>query len=296
MNINRELNYLIVGGDGLIGSSLYRFLVSQNVSVYITTRRNVDLAEHESYLDLTDCRYHAKVLDFPVNCVFLCASVTSIAACEENSLLTRKVNVDGTLSLVNLLNERGVRVVFLSSNTVFDGINIVDEYSDTCPNTEYGKQKADVESILLKMNNVAIVRLSKVMSPTSGIASDFLKKLSAGEELHAFQDLRMSPVSLKYVVESLVKIAQSVETGIFHLSSETELSYAEFAYHFAARLNVSRSKIKPISSLSAGINVLFNPVHPALGMTRTLDVLGIMPESISHVFDQLIGNSSKCRK
>lgn len=286
-------NILIVSGDGLIGSALAAYNSSLACRVITTTRKRSGSTTHAFYLDLA-AEFSLDFLDYKIDSAFLCAGITNIFACEADSVSARKVNVDGILSLATMLADRGVRLIFLSSNSVFDGRAEVDEFSLTCPTTEYGRQKAEVENALLKMKNVAIVRLSKVMSSSSGMASDFIRRLSVGDEVEAFDDLIMTPVSLEYVVESLTHIAQTIETGIFHLSSDAELSYFEMACGLATRLNVEKSKVRRVSSKDKGIEILFKPAHPALGMGRTTNLLGIVPEPIDHVFDQLIKGLPQC--
>jgi len=284
---NKSENYLVLGGDGLLGRYIVEYLTASGKTVLSTTRCTSDVGDNRCYLDLSAAP--ASYPDFDsIQHVFLCAGVTSMIECEKKSASTRKINVDGVLAVSEKLVSQGARLYFLSSNTVFNGMSVIDESSTPSPTTEYGRQKAEAETALLKMSNVSVIRLSKVLSATSGMASDFIRKLKNGDEVDAFNDVRLSPISLKYVCESLLRIAEIGATGIFHLSGDTELTYTELAGQLASRLNIPQCRIRPVSSLSKGVEVLYKPIHPALRMERTHQLLGISPEPLGRVLDQLI--------
>lgn len=138
--------------------------------------------------------------------------------------------------------------------------------------------------------NIAIVRLSKVLSTRTSIVEDFLGKLRGGEICPAFDDLRISPVSLPYVSNALKDIACRKLPGIFHVSGASELSYAEFARDMTTFMGVDANLVKPASSQSLAIEVLFRPLHSALGMVRTRELLGIEPQPMGLLLTHLSEN------
>lgn len=289
--------YLIVGGDGLIGAQLERVLAGQG-TVVVSTRRHphsgkviVDLMSGD--FD-SACAVGADV-------AFICAAMTNIQTCETDPLISTKINVTETLRLVKRLAGEGCFVVFLSSNTVFDGqLPFPDEDAPYSPTTEYGRQKLAVEQQIRDLpelaERVAIVRLSKVLSSESGMAGEFLRCLRAGEPCHAFEDLLLCPVSLAYVCAGLVAIASVRKPGVFHLTGEEEMSYAQFCSHLASHLGASPGLVVPRCSSEANVNVLFRPNHPALGMARTSQLLRLVPESMDNLMNELLSGSHQHEK
>jgi len=218
----------------------------------------------------------------------------SIAACEADPETTGRANVTGTIRLAKRLLASRTRITFLSSNAVFDGNSPhLDENSERCPSTEYGRQKAAVEQALLSLSNgvgrISIVRLAKTLSTGSGMAAEFLRHLAAGESCRAFDDLTMAPISVDYVVRALREIAANEMSGIFHLSGAEEMSYADFARRLANHIGASESLVRPCVSADAGVKVLFRPANPALGMARTRQLLQIEPEPIEHLLTSVAG-------
>jgi dTDP-4-dehydrorhamnose reductase len=283
--------FLIVGGDSLIGSRLAAMLFTRGYQVVTTTRRRKGVdgkGKAEIYYDLekSDC---SKFFNEPFTCAFLCAGITSMAACDADPVHTYHVNVTNMVRLAGKLQSASTPFIFLSSNTVFDGsIERPNEYTDYCFNTEYGRQKAATEQALLAFGlGASVVRLSKVLSRDIGIVSKFFRCLKAGQACEAFDDLFMSPISLNYVCESLVNVTQSGMGGIFHLSGEDEISYAELALRLADSIPGARALVRPVSCTASNSPITFKPSHPALGMKRTTNSLGLQPESVASVLAQL---------
>jgi dTDP-4-dehydrorhamnose reductase len=223
---------------------------------------------------------------------FLCAAMTNIKACHDDPVTSSATNIAGTVKLASELIEGGCFVVFLSSNTVFDGITPWPaEHSPYAPTTEYGRQKMVAEQQLLALpgadRQIAIVRLSKVLSGGSGIGLDFMNRLRHGEQCRPFSDILMSPVSVRYVNQGLIGIALKRASGLHHLSGAEEISYADFSRRLAEQLAVDPALIEPITSRQAGIEVHFQPLHPGLGMPRTTKTLGIAPETVENVLLEL---------
>lgn len=280
--------WLVIGGDGLIGSRLADRLIRLGISAVTTTRRQSNAAG-KLYLDLRDPSSLGKSGNrFAV--AFFCVGVSGIAECESNPDACRQINVTGILALARILYAYGCRIIFLSSGAVFDG-SIKDPTEDSfcCPSVEYGRQKMEAEQRLLSLSDgngvVSVVRLSKVLAGCSGIAAYFINQLAAGHVCEALEDLRLSPISVNYTVDALITIAEVGVSGIFHISGTEEITYAELAYRLAFHMGVNPALVKPATS--AGMEILFRPEHPRLGMKRTRELSGLFPEPTAHVIDMI---------
>jgi dTDP-4-dehydrorhamnose reductase len=292
---------LIVGGTGLIGSALAADLAAAGCAVSATGRRaassrppGYDLVPYD--LDSGDPRFLSALAP---DCAVLCAAVTAMQACEEDADAAYRVNVTRTVALAEALLARGAFVVFLSSNTVFDGRSPwPDEAAPHHPEVVYGRHKSEAERRLAALpgagEKLAIVRLSKVVTGDGGVVGRFLADLGAGVPCAALSDLMLCPVSLDYVVRGVSAIVQRRLPGIFHLSGAAELSYAGFAAALAAHLGVAGDLVRPVDLETAGIATPFRPLHPGLGMAATRERLGIGPQSLEDVVRSVAGTSGSC--
>ncbi len=282
-----KARFLIVGGDSGIGAALSLAVAARGNAVLNTSRKR-DAGNF--HLDLADMSGMPEP-EGEFSCAFICAARSGFADCEQYPHDTFRVNVEGTLAVARALLEKGCFVVFLSSSAVFDGsAPWPNEFSEPHPTTEYGRQKAAAEKRLIELDEgrglVAIVRLTKVLTETTPAIARFSEHIRNKASFEAFSDLRFSPLSLRYVVESLLKIASMKAGGVFHLSGDSELSYADFAKRMAAGMNVDPGLVGDTNSSSLQIH--FRPKFPGLGMARTAETIGLKPEPLDIMIEGLL--------
>lgn len=248
---------LVVGGDSGIG----RALLAADPHALATSRRGGPL-----HLDLSDdpAQWQPPA---GVEAAFLCAAVTAIAACERDPAGTRLLNVERTVALARRLEAAGAFVVFLSTNQVFDGSQPQRAGdSPVCPQSEYGRQKAAAERLLGE--SVAVVRLTKVVAPDTPLFRDWAAALRAGERVRAFTDLVCAPLPLGFVARALLTIGAARAGGVWQLSGERDLSYAELARYLATQLGANAALVETASAADAGLPPSARPRHTTLDTSR----------------------------
>ncbi|HJZ54808.1 MAG TPA: sugar nucleotide-binding protein [Gemmataceae bacterium] len=280
--------WLVVGADGAIGGELLRRLSAAGRPALGTTRRAdraglfLDLAGEPSSWQLPDS----------VAVAFLCAAVTSVERCQQFPADTRVVNVERTLRLARRLRERGAHVVFLSTNQVFDGAKPHRKPDDRPrPQTEYGRQKAEVEGALLSAGAATVVRFTKVVAPGMKLLRSWLDAFLAGVAVEPFGDMVISPVPLAFAAEVLARVGEQTPGGIIQLSGEADVTYAELARRLADRCEVSRELVRPVSFASKGLPPEMAPEHTTLDIARLTSELGLTPppvwETLAALFEGL---------
>src|SRR5229473_1942815 len=161
--------WLLVGGESEIGAAAHRHLTAQGRAVALTTRRPSHESDARPLFDLSDPldRWEPP-RGTDAACIF--AGVSRLAACAADSAGSAQLNVAQTLVLIERLLQRGIYVLFLSTNLVFDGSRpCMSADAPKSPVSEYGKQKARAEAALnahaQRGAPIAILRLAKVLSP-----------------------------------------------------------------------------------------------------------------------------------
>ncbi len=140
--------FLIVGGDSEIGAATYRAMQSQGLAAAATTRRRELASAERPFLDLAA---DIDLFEPPpqTKAVCICAAIARIAACAADPKGTALINVERTLALADKFLARGIYVLFLSTNQVFDGQTPhVAPDAPHSPVSEYGRQKARTETAL----------------------------------------------------------------------------------------------------------------------------------------------------
>jgi dTDP-4-dehydrorhamnose reductase len=279
--------YLIVGGDGMIGGRLAGRLRVAGEDVLETTRRPGEVRPGRCLLDLAGDPERWE-LPGAVGVAYLCAAVTSVERCQREPDLTRRVNVEHTLALARRLRDCGAHVVFLSTNQVFDGTQPYrGEDEPTCPGTEYGRQKAEVEAALLAAGGTAVVRLTKVLGGVPRLFRQWRESLARGEAVRPFHDMVFSPVDLDTAVDVLVRVGRERLGGVLHLSADRDVSYAEVANCLARRLQAG-ALVQPESFTSRGLPAALAPRHTTLATARLRRELGVATPEVWKTVDALI--------
>lgn len=227
---------LIVGADSKIGRALMAAWQVKGRQPIGTSRR-ADAARENVRIDLTSTEPPAIGPD--VSIAVIAAGRTSLADCRQFPAETRPVNVDGVVRLGQWLRRRGIFVVFLSTNHVFDGSRPHRPANDNrCPANEYGRQKAEAEERLLELGEgVAIVRLTKVLFPGDSRLAGWTEALRRGEAVRAAANLSLAPVPAELAIEGIIRVAESRASGIIQFSAPDETSYFQAAKAIAVTVD-----------------------------------------------------------
>ena len=260
--------FLIVGGDSEIGTAVFRAMKAQGKAVAATTRRSEHVAPDRPFFDL------AAALDGwapppGTQAVCLCAAVARLVACADDPKGSAYINVVQTLALVETLLARGIAVLFLSTNQVFDGRTPCERAeAPHSPISEYGRQKARTETALLRQMEVgapvAILRLAKVMSDTMPLIDGWIKDLTAAKPIRAFNDLALAPTPTDLVCAAIAALLQNRAHGIFQLTGPRDVTYADIGRFLAAYLDADQKLVNQTSAREAGLPEGATPLHTTL--------------------------------
>lgn len=280
---------LIIGGDSSIGGALARRLSEMGRTPLVTSRRKAD---SPLFLDLADARGWQPPENITV--AYLAAAMTSLAVCEGDPVHTHTVNVVNTLAVARALLRRGARVVFLSTNLVFDGeAPRPPAETQPAPATAYGRQKAEAERLLVDNGgHVSILRLSKVISPNLPLLSSWVAQIRDGHTITAFSDLAMAPVEQEKVANLIAKIGEKGGAGLYQYSADSDISYEAAARHLAALMG-RPDAVQATTSTAAGVRVAARSRHSTLDCGRAEAEFGFgAPDplaAIKAVTQQLVG-------
>ncbi len=265
---------LVVGGDGLIGAAAAAGLAAHGLPVRATTRRRSLVGADRPWLDLdawadgvpaADAAA-ALLADRPAAAI-LCAAVARLEACRSDPARAGRINVTATATLAHRLMAAGVPVIFLSTNQVFDGRTPrCPPDHPLAPGTVYGRTKMAAEQALraaaAKVGGpLAILRLTKVLAPGQPLLTGWTERLRAGAPIAPFHDMTLAPIALGLVTAALVRLTETARAdpedargrGLFQLSADDDISYADAAHQVARRIGADLGLIRPCSWADAGL-------------------------------------------
>lgn len=183
------------------------------------------------------------------------AGIANIDYCENNRAVAQGVNVGVTEQFAQLCAASGTKLVFCSTDTVFDGEgSFYKEEDPTSSVNYYGETKIKAEQIVRDtVQDFVVARLALVMGlPVMGTGNSFLAemigKLEKGEPLRMATNEYRTPIDVLSLGAALIELAGSDFTGTIHLSGNTRVNRFEMANRIATALACKTDQIFPINS------------------------------------------------
>jgi dTDP-4-dehydrorhamnose reductase len=236
LRITPSTRVLVTGASGSLGWVVARALArrSEVISTYLahpqvpegTTGVRLDLADAPSIESFFE--------RWKVDVVIHSAAVTDPDACERDPQAALKVNFDATHRLASLARRAGARLVFVSTDLVFDGAKgNYTEYDQPHPLSVYGTSKLRAEEAVLGADPGNVVLRSALIYGLGGRAGRtflgrLLEALANGSPARLFTDQRRSPVLVDDLAEGIILAIEQGMSGLYHLGGTDAVSRYEF--------------------------------------------------------------------
>lgn len=292
---DNKFRVLVIGGDSLLGRHLVTTFERSGIAVDYTTRRQQNLSARCLYLDLLRPEHWPNLA--PYNLVYICAAIARLADADRRQNEAWSSNVTAPAELTRQVVGHGGKAVFISSNQVFDGSRPHrDQNDEKCPISAYGKQKAAAEDAIMALGGeTCILRLGKVLAPSSPPLSQWVSDLLADRPIYPFGDMKMAPVPIDLAAHTLLSLGTASCHGLYQLTGPTDISYRQAGYYMAQQLGRSAELVRPISAKDEGFDPSFLPDNTTLDCRRLRDDLGLVAPTPTSIIDNII-NQNKINK
>ncbi|MEA2030537.1 MAG: dTDP-4-dehydrorhamnose reductase [candidate division Zixibacteria bacterium] len=225
---------LVTGCKGQLGSDFARELSTH----YDVSGIDIDDADITDFDSIRDIIIHQNP-----QIVLHTAAYTDVESCESNSELAMAVNVDGTENVARACREVGARMIYFSTDYVFDGEKGSAYVESDIPNpqTVYGRSKFNGEKVLaVTLDNYVICRLAwlygehgtNFVRTMVKLGYEQQQAVQRGENitpLKVVDDQIGNPTWTVEIVQQVLAVMESDISGILHCSSEGETSWYGFA-------------------------------------------------------------------
>jgi dTDP-4-dehydrorhamnose reductase len=183
--------------------------------------------------------------------IVLAAAYTDVDGCESNRELAFAVNCDGAVNVANAAKQLGAKLLFLSTDYVFDGKKTSPyEISDQRnPQSVYGRTKAEAEARLLDlMPACCVLRTSWLFGTGGKCFPDTILKLAASRAtLDLVNDQRGSPTYTVDLARALMQLCRKGASEIVHATNAGDCTWFEFAREIVRHAGLS-TQVRPVSS------------------------------------------------
>ena len=232
---------MILGASGLLGKALLHEWRQEEL--YCPSSQEVDIR------DSTALR--AAAAASRPEWIILSAAYTDVDGCETHKELAFAVNRDGALNVAQAANEVGARLLFLSSDYVFNGKKNSPYEADDArdPQSIYGRSKAEAEVRLLELlPNCCIVRTSWLFGTGGKCFPNTILRVAAERSvLEVVADQRGCPTYAPDLARAIISLCAKNASGIVHATNSGECSWFEFAREIVTRAGLN-NEVKPTTT------------------------------------------------
>ena len=262
------MKLLVTGAGGLLGRAC----------VSLASQKHDCLGLSREELDVTDRPAVQRAIErLQPNAVLHCAAYTDVDGAERDPDRATEVNAVATGWVARAARQAGARMVYVSTDYVFDGDKQTPYTEEDVPNplSRYGLSKLEGERRVAELcpDNHLIVRSGWVYGAGKGFVDWVLGRLDRGETLRVVNDQVGSPTWVGELAKALLVLTEKPVWGTFHFVNKGETHWLGVARVIAECLGVEHAPLEELS-LADLARPAPRPRYSALDVTKFEDRTG----------------------
>ena len=230
-------------------------------------------------LDITDAAAVEKAIsEVKPNVVVHCAAWTAVDAAEdeENRPKVKAINVDGTQNIANVCKKLGCKMIYISTDYVFNGQGETPwqpDCKDYAPQNVYGQSKLDGElAVANTLDKYFIVRIAWVFGVNG---KNFIKTMinvgKTHDEVRVVSDQIGTPTYTLDLSRLLVDMAETEKYGYYHATNEGGyISWYDFTVEIYKQAGMS-TKVTPVTTAEYGLSKAARPFNSRLDKSKLVE-------------------------
>jgi len=265
-------------------------------------KNNVSNSDHEFFFtdeNELDITIKKEILDFvtiyKIELIINCAAYTNVNDAETNKRQAIKVNLDAVRNLVEVCEEKKIKMIHFSTDYVYnsDNLNPINEDSNINPVNYYGISKREGEKIIEKSaSDSIIIRTSWLYSMYgNNFVKTMIKKGEKGEKIYVINDQFGCPTYSKDLVDCTLNIIVSNKLNkyrVYNFSNEGYTNWYDFTKKIFELKKIS-CDVVPVDSNSYETTVT-RPKFSVTDKSRIKDIFNVKIRSWDEALEEFIVN------
>jgi len=197
---------LLLGGSGKLGKYLVKELnITPDTEYLAPTHKECDITNYKQLKNV--------IHEYQPNIIIHAAGFVDTQGCENDKQKCLDINVGGTYNIVKVCRKYHIKLVYISSEYVFEGLDIpYTPQSPLNPINTYGISKACGELMVKTLDNHLIIRAPFIRSPQF-------------PHEYAFTDHFTNKQYVNEISSDILNLILNKSMGIIHIIGEYQSIY-----------------------------------------------------------------------
>jgi dTDP-4-dehydrorhamnose reductase len=280
---------LVTGASGLLGSKIVG-LAREDYEV-IPLHNTNSLHPNSLKLDITNQNQVFNLFNkLKPDAAIHTASETNVDKCETEKKLAWEVNVDGTRNIAEACQTSGAKLLYISTDYVFNGKKgNYNEEDEPNPINYYGVTKLEGENqVIQHCKNYAILRTSVLYGwhPwKQNFATWAINELKQNKEITVVEDHYNTPTLADNLAEMAIEAIPKDLQGVYHACGSERIGRYEFARQIARAFDLNQNLIRPIKMEQLTAWIAKRPRDSSLNTDKIRSQLEAKPLNITEGLD-----------
>ncbi|MFZ7132553.1 MAG: SDR family oxidoreductase [Eubacteriales bacterium] len=237
------MKVIVTGASGLLGHEMADIFEENTYrTIRLMGRKSVDITKPKEIIEF--------VTKEKPDCVIHCAGSREIDAMEDSAELGYLSNTFGTKNVALACESAGCKLVYISSDAVYDGEKIqgYHEFDATNPINVYGKSKLLAEKeVKSYCSKYFIIRTALLFGYKGHRENNFIfniiDTIKKGEKIYANNAQICSPSYTKDLGEAILKMVETTYYGIYNVSNSEIASRYDLSREVAEMLGLDEELV-----------------------------------------------------
>ena len=266
------MKVLVTGVTGQLGHDCVMELLGRGHEVIGTVRRIPE--EGQLQLNLCDTAAVNAAVN-GIDCVIHCAAWTDVDGAEDpaNREAVWEANVHATRTLARACRQAGAKMVYISTDYVFDGRGSspwVPDDKSFAPLNVYGQSKLEGElAVASELDRFFVVRTAWVFGLNGrNFIRTMIRVGKTHESVRVVNDQIGTPTYTKDLSRLLADMIETEEYGFYHATNEGGyVSWYDFCVEFYRQYGLN-TKVIPVTTQEYGKSIAARPFNSRLDKSK----------------------------
>ncbi len=256
------MSILIIGVSGFVGSYLHKSLAKGNEVIGTFYHRQPELeglsSEEFRYLDVTNREsVEGLISQTKPSTIILTSALTYVDYCEGHKKEAYNINVSGTTNVVSMAKKTGAKLVFFSTEYVFDGKDgPYAEIDLPNPINYYGQTKLEAEKVIIEnLLDYLIIRTTIIygyQKDGKNFIMQLIQKNKDGQIMNVPIDQYGSPTFRDNLGEVTIELIRKDKRGIYNVVGPEVINRYDFSILATEIFGLNKDLIMPKTTLELG--------------------------------------------